>query len=142
MYLRLATSLLLLAGCATGVEPTEVRAVRDFLALTDLEQVDRIRLYRQPVFTYVNDYFITASVAERHYLIEFDGRCRALRARGLSISTIDHRQDLSYLKVPDTIRGCNTVRIFKATVEELVEIKELSKSEATGATVPTQREKG
>ena len=138
MYLRLTASILLLAGCATAVEPTEVRAVRDFLALTDLRQVERIRLYRQPMFTYVNDYFVTASVGERHYLVEFNGRCRALRARGLTVSTIDQRQDLSYLKVADTIRGCNIERIFRATVEELVEIKELSKSEASGAVVPTE----
>ena len=130
MYLRLAVIALLLAGCATTNEPSEVRAVRDFIALTELERVDRIRLYRQPVFTYVNDFFITASVAERHYLIEFNGRCRALRARGLSVSTIDHRLDLSYLKVPDTIRGCPTEKIYRATVEQLVELKELSKAAA------------
>ncbi|MDJ0812715.1 MAG: DUF6491 family protein [Woeseiaceae bacterium] len=136
MNLRLAAIALLLGGCATAMEPSEVRAVRDFVALSDLERVDRIRLYRKPAFTYVNDYFITASVAERHYLVEFNGRCRALRARGLSVSTVDHRLDLSYLKVPDTIRGCPTEKIYRATVEQLVELKELSKSAANGASVP------
>lgn len=136
MYSRLVAVALLLAGCATTLEPNEVRAVRDFVALADLEQVDHIRLYRQPVFTYVNDYFITASVGDRHYLVEFGGRCRALRARGLSVSTIDHRKDLSYLKVPDTIRGCTTENFYQATVEQLIEIKEVSKSEQDGAVLP------
>ena len=136
MRVLIVATALTLTGCATGMVPTEVRAVQDFVVLTELNRVDRIRLYRQPVFTYVNDYFVTASIADRHYLIEFNGRCRALKAKGLSVSTIDYRQDASYLKVPDTIRGCNIEKIFEATVEQLLEIKELSKSEADGGRVP------
>ena len=137
MRLPVAIVALLIAGCVTspGV-PQEVRAVSDFVDLTELERVDNIRLYRQLHYTYVNDYFVTVSAGERHYLVEFQARCRALMARAFTASVVDYRYDPNYLRVRDTIRGCSVSRIYEATPEQLLEIKALSKSEATGAMVP------
>ena len=53
---------------------------------------------------------------------------------------VDHRYDPAYLHVGDTIRGCPVGGIFKATAAQLLEVKELSKSQASGAIVPPEEE--
>ena len=136
MYLRLVLAAIVLAGCTTGLIPKEVRAVRDYVALAELNRVDRIRLYKTLNYRYVNDYFVSVSIGNRHYLVEFDGNCRAIRSRGLNASVIDHRQSLNYIKVPDTIRGCPTDKIYELTEDQLLEIRSLSRSQATGELVP------
>ena len=128
----------LVAGCVTPAIPQEVRAVNDFVALTELQTVENIRLYRQLHYTYVNDFFITVAAGEPYYLVEFRSRCRALTARAFTASVVDYRYDPNYLRVQDTVRGCTISRIYEATPEQLVEIKALSKSEATGAVVPKE----
>lgn len=138
MSLRLIAAAVLLTGCGTTVVPQEARAVRDFVVVSDLERVTNIRLYRQLHPSYVNDYFLTVSVGSRHYLVEFDSGCRALRRNVFTPSMVDHRQDASYLRRNDTIRGCPVDSIYKATAEQLKEIKELSKAQATGTVVPAE----
>ena len=138
MSLRLIAAVVLLTGCGTMVVPQEVRAVRDFVVVSDLEQVDNIRLYRQLHYTYVNEYFLTVSVGNRHYLVEFGSRCRALHSEVFTPAMVDHRFDPSYLRERDTIRGCPVNRIFEATAEQLKEVKALSKSQATGNVVPAE----
>lgn len=139
MSWRLIAAAVLLTGCGTPILPQEAKAVRDFVVVSDLERVDNIRhYYRQLHYTYVNDYFLTVAISNRHYLVEFDSRCRALRREISTPSMVDHRHDPSYLRTRDTIRGCVVDRIYKATAEQLKEIKELSKGQATGAVVPAE----
>jgi len=138
MSLRLIAAVVLLTGCGTMVVPQEALAVRDFVVVSELERVANIRLYRQLRYTYVNDYFVTVSTGTRHYLVEFGPRCRALRSKTFTAAMVDHRYDPSYLREDDTIRGCSVDRIYKATAEQLEEIKDLSKSQATGTMVPAE----
>lgn len=138
MCLRLIVAAVLLTGCGTTSIPQEVRAVRDFVVVSELERVDNIRLFRQLHYTYVNDYFLAVSIGNRHYLVEFDSRCRALRSEIFTPAMVDSRFDSSYLRERDTIRGCPVDRIYAATAEQLKETKELSKSQATGAVVPAE----
>ncbi|MCH7822321.1 MAG: hypothetical protein IIA07_09905 [Proteobacteria bacterium] len=138
MSLRLIAAAVLLTGCGTMVVTQEARAVRDFIVVSELERVDIIRLHRQLYYTYVNDSFLTVSIGNRHYLVEFTSRCRALRSKTFTAAMVDHRYDPSYLRPHDTIRGCPIDRIYKATVEQLIEIKALSKAQATRAAVPAE----
>ena len=138
MSLRLIVVAVLLTGCGTPVVPQEARAVRDFVVVSELEQVDIIRLYQQLHYTYVNDYFVTVSVRDRHYLVEFDSRCRAMTSGVFTPSMVDHRHDPSYLRTRDTIRGCPVDKIYKAEAEQLNEIIVLSDSEASGTDVPAE----
>ncbi len=131
MNLRLAAVVLVLAGCASTSVPPEAHAVRDFVVVSDLQQVNHIRLYRPLRYYYVNDYFVTVVVGDRSYLVEFAARCRALRSKTYTASMVDFRKDPSYLREKDTIRGCPVQSIFEATVKQLVEIGELSKSTAS-----------
>ena len=43
---------------------------------------------------------------------------------------VDHRKDPSYLRPTDTIRGCVIDNIYEPTIEQLVEIMELSDAQA------------
>ena len=133
MYLKLIAVLLLLAGCSAMSVPEETRAVRDFVAVADLERTISIRLYRPLRYGYVNDYFVIVEVGDRHYLVEFNMRCRNLRAKTYTASMVDQRYDPSYIHEKDTIRGCPIGKIYKATAEQALEAKELSRSAAEEA---------
>ncbi|NIS89961.1 MAG: hypothetical protein GTN98_07750 [Woeseiaceae bacterium] len=49
---------------------------------------------------------------------------------------VDQRYDPSYIHEKDRIRGCPIGKIYEATPEELIEIKELSKSVAAAENLP------
>lgn len=138
MSLRLIAAAVLLTGCGTTVVPQEARSVRDFVVVTDLEQIDRIRLYEMH-YSYVNDYFVGASSGSGNYLVEFDSRCRALRSKTFTPAMVDSRFNSSYLSEGDTIRGCPVGGIYEATAEQLIEIKALSKAQANNTVVPAER---
>jgi Family of unknown function (DUF6491) len=131
MNLKLILLAALLTGCGTGAVRQEVRAIHDFITVSDLEQVDIIRLYSQLNYSYVNDDFVTISVSDRHYLVEFSQRCWALSSNIFTTAMVDYRHDASYLRVGDTIRGCPIDKIFEATADQLKEIKALGRSEET-----------
>lgn len=135
-FLKLTAALLLLAGCSATTVPQEAEAVRDFVAVSELERVKSIRLYRQLRYGYINDYFVIVIAGERHYLVEFTARCRALRAKTYTAAMVDHRYDPTFLHEMDTIRGCPVGKMYKATPENLIEAKELSKSVAAGEVLP------
>ena len=138
LRLRLITVAVLLTGCGTTSVPQEAQAVRDFVAVSGLDPVHYIRHYRQLRYGFVNDYFVIVEVGNRHYLVEFGARCRALRSKTFTAAMVDHRYDPAYLKTGDTIRGCPVERMYKATDEQLIEIKGLSKSQATGTIIPAE----
>lgn len=140
MRFRLIAAALLLTGCGATSVSHETQAVRDFVAVTDLARVRNIRLYQQLRYGYVNDYFVIVVAGNRHYLVEFNARCWALRRKEFTASMVDHRHDPSYLLEGDTIRGCPVGKIYKATAEQLIEVKSLGKSQATGTAVPTEGE--
>ena len=136
MTWRLIAIAIVLTGCASTTVPQEAQAVRDYAVVSELEQVDFIRLYRQLRYGYVNDYFVIVEVGKRYYRAEFASRCRALRSKNFIAAMVDHRYDPAYLHVGDTIRGCPIGKIYEATPEQLLEVKELSRTQATGAIVP------
>ena len=140
MTWRLLAAAALLAGCLSTSIPQEAQAVRDYVVVSGLESVRFVRLYRQLRYAYVNDYFVTVAAGKRRYLVEFASRCRALRSKDFIAAMVDHRYDPAYLHVGDTIRGCPVGAIFEATAEQLMELTELSKSQASGAIVPPEEE--
>ena len=131
MRLRIVVLAVLLSGCGSAAVRQEVRAIHDFIVVSNLKQVDIIRLYSQLNYSYVNDDFVTISVSDRNYLVEFSSRCRALSSNIFTTAMVDYRHDASYLRVGDTIRGCPIDKIFEATPEQLKEIKALGKSQET-----------
>jgi hypothetical protein len=137
-YVIPAIAALLLAACGATSTPREAEAVRDFVALSGLERIDAIRMYRQLRYGYVNDYFVIVIAGQRHYLVEFTARCYSLRAKTFTTAMVDQRHDPSYLVEKDTIRGCPVGKIYEATPEQLIEVKNLSRSIRDQDIVPSE----
>ena len=133
----LIAAAVLLTGCAGTTVPQETQAVRDFVVVADMEQIEAIRLYRQLRYGYVNDHFVMVEAGTRYYLVEFAARCRALREKNMIAAMVDHRYDPAYVRVRDTIRGCPIGTIYKAPAEQLLEIKRIGKSSTKG-TIPKE----
>jgi len=119
-------ALLPLAACGTTQDRQEVEAVRDFVATTELQQVDNIRLFTQLHYTYVNDFYVTVPSRRGDFLVEFRSQCRALRRKDFTPEMVDYRHDPSILRTKfDTIRGCHIDKIYELTEEQRKEIEDL-----------------
>ena len=114
MRLTAAIVLPLLLGACAGShtappEPpgTELAAVRDFVIVSELPPLDKIRLEEQIKYYYVNDHFVVVPTRRGNYLVEFRGACAELRAPRWTGDMVDHRASARLLYADhDTIRGC------------------------------------
>ena len=112
-----------LSACAgTREPPPDVVAVEDFIEVTGLEELDRIRTDRMSDFDELNPRYIVFSTRRRDYLIEFHRDCWELR------DTFDIKPDLrhdpNYIRPrADTIRGCLINRIFEVNEGQVEELK-------------------
>ncbi len=121
----LLIAALLLSACATGYNPQEVEAVRDYIAANDLQEVDRIRRNDNLSYTYINDYFVTMPTRRGNYLVEFISECRELR-RTFDQSMLDERRDSTYLRARiDTIRSCRIGTFYEISSEQRDELRAL-----------------
>ena len=123
--------LLTLAACGGTVTRTgpgkELEAVHDFVAASQLVEVQHIRLYDQIKWLYVNDHFVVLPEQRRgHHLIQFRARCDELRERQWSASMVDHRVSARHLYSDhDTIRGCVIGHIYELSDDQLEELRYL-----------------
>lgn len=119
--MRLTTisiALLTLAACGgtvTRLGPgKELEAVHDFVAASQLVEVQRIRLYDQLRWVYVNDHFVVLPERRGNHLVQFCSRCDELRVPQWTGSMVDHRVSARYLYSDhDTIRGCVIRHIYE-----------------------------
>jgi hypothetical protein len=125
-------------GCATIDAPQQKKAVNDFVVLSEMQEIDRIRGYQDLRFSIINEYFVVAVDDERHFLLEFDAGCRALRTGTFNSLMMDHRQNFKILHRRDTIRGCPIAGMYIATAEQLNELKALVHGPVYHALVPTE----
>jgi hypothetical protein len=126
------------AGCATIEAPQEKKVVNDFVVLSEMQEIDRIRGYQDLRFSIINEYFVVATDGDRHFLLEFDAGCRALSAGTFNALMMDHRQNFKILHRRDTIRGCPIAGMYKATAAQLHELKALVHGPVYHALVPTE----
>ena len=118
----------LVVACATPYKPQEVEAVRDYVAVAELEPVDQIRLSpnNQMSYTYVNDYFVIIPSRRDNYLVELRRECRELRQTQFTYDMVDQRRDSSVLRSRiDTIRGCQIGTFYEVSDEQMKELKNL-----------------
>ena len=133
----LAAAAVLLSACASGYEPQEVEAVRDYVVAADLKEVDQVRLYRQMSYTYVNDHYVTVPTRRGDYLVEFAGNCSELRRRDFSPEMVDTRDNRNILRARfDTIRGCRIGRIFEISDEQRKELRDLGDAPGDEVFIP------
>lgn len=126
MRLLLATIVLLtFSACVTIEDPPNVQAIRDLIAVGDLQEVEKLRVAHTPNYRALNDFFVATMVGDQPYLLELRTRCRALRRSAISPSMIDIRRDATYIRPNwDTIRGCEIKSIYEISEPQLIEILE------------------
>ncbi len=134
--MRIAIYLLatiMLAGCAAQDEQDDpstqdvAQAVRDFIELRDLEEVDSMRSGQTDSWDAIDDNFILYKARKEIYLVEFARRCWELRDN--SRITPDKRWDANTVRARfDTIRGCRIAKIYALTEAELAELENIGET--------------
>lgn len=132
------TAMLLVAGalCAAcaGQDQKEktstqdqVQAVRDFIEVRQLEELDWIETSAQDGWESIDDYFLIYKGRNTAYLIDFNRRCWELSDNSRIIA--DERWDSRKIRARfDTIRGCRLHKIYALTEAELAELQSLGEA--------------
>ncbi len=122
----LTAAAMLLSGCATqerAVTQDEEQAIRDYILVRGLEEVDRMRSSRSDSWDELNEFFIIYDTRRNMYLVEFNRACYELYE---SRVTPDLRREANTIRVrSDTIRGCQIDKIFALTEADVAELKAL-----------------
>ena len=77
----LTAATMLLSGCATqerAVTQDEEQAIRDYILVRGLEEVDRMRSSRSDSWDELNEFFIIYDTRRNLYLVEFNRACYEL----------------------------------------------------------------
>ena len=125
--------IILLAGCAGQDEKDDPstqdseQAVRDFIELRELEELDSLRSGNSDGWTQINETFILYKGRKDTYLVEFARRCHELRDNTRIIP--DHRWDATTIRARfDTLRGCRIHRIYALDEAEIAELKNIGEA--------------
>jgi len=119
--------VLLLSACVAqeaGERREEHQAIRDFIALRSLEEVDEIRSAHGDDWTNIDFRFIGYSARRGKYLVEFDRRCYELSDN--SRIEVDKRWEPNVIHARfETLRGCRIKAIYKLSEAEALELENL-----------------
>ncbi len=121
-----AAAAMLVSGCATqerAVTQDEEQAVRDYILVRGLEEVDRIRSSNSDSWDELDEHFIIYDTRRNAYLVEFNRACYELNENRV---TPDLRREANTIRArSDTIRGCQVDKIFALTKADVAELKSL-----------------
>ncbi len=121
-----AAAVMLLSGCATqerAVTQDEEQAIRDYILVRGLEEVNRIRSSNRDSWDELDEYFIIYDTRRNTYLVEFNRACYELNENRV---TPDLRREANTIRArSDTIRGCQVDKIFALTEADVAELKSL-----------------
>jgi len=122
-----------LAACAAqdekGAAPTQdkAQAVRDFIEVRELEQVDAMRSGNTDGWHEIGDEFLVYRARRDEYLVEFARRCFELNDD--TRITPDKRWNANSISARfDTIRGCRIANIYALTEAEAIELKNIGET--------------
>lgn len=122
-----------LAACASQDEKAEEstqdvdQAVRDFIELRELEELDALRSGPSDGWQQIDDRFIIYSGRRDTYLVEFRRRCHELNDN--THITPDRRWDANTVSVKfDTIRGCRIDKIYGLDEAEVAELENIGEA--------------
>lgn len=129
--LTMVIAAMLLAACAGQEERAQsrqdVQAVRDFIELRDLEELDKLRTSSGDSWTSIESQFLIYKGRRDTYLVAFNRRCFEMEDNTRIVA--DERRDAKYIHARyDTIRGCRIHRIYALTEAEAVELKNLGEA--------------
>ena len=119
--------LALISACAgTPETPAEVQAVRDYVEVGELKEVDRIRTGGSDGWSAVTDYYAIYNGRDGRFLLEFTQICRELTDN--TRVTPDRRYDHNVMRRGiDTLRGCRIDKMYPLTEAQAQEIEALVK---------------
>jgi hypothetical protein len=122
----LAVSLALAAACAGTPEmPPETQAIRDYIEVGELREVDRVRTHGSDKWAPATLYFAVYSGRDGRFLLAFARMCREM-VDNTSI-TADRRYDHNVMRQGiDTLRGCRIDKIYPLTDAQAQEIEALA----------------
>ena len=127
--LMLFCAPLMLAACATQDEQITQdveQAVRDFIDVGQLHEVDEIRTGTRDRWEKIDQNFILYTTNNQIYLVEFVKRCWELDELPV---VPDVRQSTSRIRARfDTIRGCRIARLFALNEGQTAELKNIGES--------------
>ncbi|MCH8058852.1 MAG: hypothetical protein IIA11_00190 [Proteobacteria bacterium] len=128
----IALSALLLACVAQDTQDKPAtqdaeQAVRDFVAVRDLEELDKLRSSSNDSWQVIADEFIIYETRKAAYLVEFTRACYELEDRTRIVADIRRERNIIRSRF-DTIRGCRIRKIFALTEAEAAELKQLGES--------------
>ena len=122
-----------LAACASQDEQAEEstqdvnQAVRDFVDLRELEELDALKSGTNDSWQQLNDRFIIYSGRRETYLVEFSRRCYELNDN--TRITPDERWDSNTVSARlDTLRGCRIAKIYGLDEAEVAELENIGEA--------------
>jgi hypothetical protein len=127
----LLITTLLLSACAAQDQKQlstqdELQAVRDFIAVRNLAEVNSMRVSNSDSWTEISGRFLVYKGGRRTHLVEFNRRCIELESSSRIVP--DRRWELNTVRPRfDTLRGCRIDKIYalsEAEAEELEHIGE------------------
>ncbi len=123
----------LLIACAAQDEQEakstqdEVQAVRDFIEVRDLEELDKMPSTSSDSWHAIGDRFLIYKGRRDSYLVEFNRRCYELEDDTRIVA--DKRWDSHNIRSRfDTIRGCRTHQIYGLTEDEVAELENIGEA--------------
>lgn len=119
-----------MGACAS--EPTEPvpvfldkeQAVRDFIEVRGLKEVDRMRGTERRSFAKFTPSYIIFKPTRGEFLVEFDRPCTEIW-NNVYLSADDTLLHSTLRAKYDRIRGCRIARIFALTESDLLDLKQL-----------------
>ena len=112
-----------LTGCATQKDPKVSVAVEDFIAVAQLEELDKIRTRNDYSWEYLSERFIIVKTRDGEYLLRFVRRCRELKEVPVQP---DLRWEPNLLRSRfDTIRGCRIDKLYAIEPGQADELRQL-----------------
>lgn len=126
----------LLSACATQEAAEDqstqdvAQAVRDFIAVRELEEVDRLSTSHADRWEQLGLNFLLYKGRRETHLVEFNRRCWELDDDSRIVA--DERRGGSHIYARfDTIRGCRIAKLFALTEHEIAELENIG--EAVGS---------
>ena len=115
--------LVLQAGCAARKDPAVSVAVEDFIAVAQLEELDKIRTRNDYSWEYLSERFIIVKTRDGEYLLRFQRRCRELYEVPVQP---DIRFEPNLLRARfDTVRGCRIDKLYAIEPGQADELRQL-----------------
>jgi hypothetical protein len=116
-----------LLGACTATEPKDERpdAIDDFIHVSELEEVRRVRTKDRVDQTVLNDNYVIVESGRETYLLSYLSPCPDVYDRRRQP---DYRSDPNAIWVDrDTFRGCRIKAAYPITDAQVLELKEMAR---------------